>query len=259
MKGLINMKTVHHITNPTRLLIIDRKLATIRLERREGLVCYNVDKLDLEKCSLPPGKFEVVLTAFCGSNRWRHSLGYTDGEISFAEITNIDAEYDKTFKFRIVFLKPGEPKIIAMIDGIRPNSFSETNVESLIPMERMNLGERIWNLHLDDQTGPTLQINDQVFASALAASNNVPFATLVVPEVLRVCLDKLVRNRSLLDGDGPWSEWKGFIEDLGVDMPDEDSDNFDVAIMEMVKVYCDRKQFATNLKSHFEEGGEANA
>jgi hypothetical protein len=241
------MGTVSHKTNPTSLRILDRKLAVIHLDRSGEKPSFRLEKLDLEKEGLPAG-LEVVVTASAGTSRSRHLLGRTGQMISHDPIQALDMDQNAPFCFRITFTAPGDPKIIAMIDGIRPKQ--DDGAESLIPMERVDLGERIWRLSLGDGDGPRLLINKDVFPSALAAESYLPFSALVIPEVLRLCLEKILRNRDLLESDGPWSEWKSFIDSFDAEIPDEPGEDEVAEIVDgMVSEFCRDKNrvFATKL------------
>ena len=241
------MGTLSHKTNPTSLRILDRKLAVIRLERSGESPSFKLEKLELDSTGLPAG-LEVVVTVSAGTSRSRHVLGKTGQKISHDPIPALDLDLNAPFRFRITFTTPGDPKIIAMIDGIRPKQ--DDGAESLIPMERVDLGERVWSLLVSDGDGPRLLINNRVFSSASGAEGYLPFSALVIPEVLRQCLEKICRKKHLLEGDGPWSEWKAFIDGFNIELPD-DPDEAEIALItsQMVSEFCRGKErvFATRL------------
>ena len=243
------MGSVSHKTNPTGALTLDRRLVRVRLERAP-VPTFTLVSHSLGDAGLPNG-LDVVLTAYAGTNRSRHILGRTGGPLNQNPIEAPEMDCSAPFTFRITFTNPGDPRIIALIEGIRPSV--DGDMESLIPMERVDLGEEVWKLHLDNHSGPILQINENVFPTTSGAEGYLPFSAFVLPEVLRQCIGKLCRERELLEGDSAWAAWKPLVESLGIEFPDDPDDPRQVSEIadRMVYSFCSdpRMRFAAKLQT----------
>ena len=207
-----------------------------------------MERLDLEGAKLDDGLL-IVLMVEAGNSKFRKIVGSTgpSAEIDDNWIESVDLDNTAPFTFRIAFRKPLDPTIIASIDGIRPKYLSGS--ESLIEMARVDLGEKVWVLKLNENR-PVLQINSRIFPSTSGAESYTPFSAIVLPEVLARCLEKICKDRSILESDTEWAEWKGFIEKFGLEIP-EDGDDNSIAefIDDIVEKFCKKNTFASKLKN----------
>jgi hypothetical protein len=242
------MKLISHKTNPTGLRNIDRNLATIRFDSESFPPKFKVERLDLEGAKLEDGLL-IVLMVEAGNSKFRKIVGITgpSAEIDDNWIESVDLDNTAPFTFRIAFRKPVDPIIIASIDGIRPKYLSGS--ESLIEMARVDLGEKVWVLKLNE-TRPVLQINSRIFPSTSGAESYIPFSAIVLPEVLARCLEKICKDRSILESDTEWAEWKGFIEKFGLEIPEDGDDNSTAEFIDdVVEKFCKKNTFASKLKN----------
>jgi hypothetical protein len=86
-------------------------------------------------------------------------------------------------------------------------------------MEPAALGEVGWEISWSSGE-PVLLFNQELFPNARGAVNYVPFAALVLPEVVRQVVAKIAADpERLSDETDPLHPWKGFLDGLGAESP----------------------------------------
>lgn len=128
-------------------------------------------------------------------------------------LEGLDPDALVLFRVKVVDRKG---RIFAIADRIRPRRTGEdqTDRQSLLPVEFIDLGELIWRLDLEDDL-PILQLNKRIENIRDLARYDIYFLTLVYPEVVQQILYRIVIEEDYTDieadGEEEWmSSWLKF-------------------------------------------------
>lgn len=148
-------------------------------------------------------------------------------------------------------------KILAKCDGLRPRFGG--HAESLLAIVPTELGERVWNLNIDLDRGPELQLNSN-FTELFQVWGSPIFQALVMPAVVKSIGLWLVQNRDTGD-DEPLghvvAEWKGLFGSWGysVDLLDpEDLESLQSWADDVAEAFANRYQYFASIKHEFTTG-----
>jgi hypothetical protein len=248
------MPTISKTTNPTGLKELPAKLFTVRLaSSSKGARSFWLEKFDCEASGLPNG-VEISCVAHAGNAEEYFQLGTVDAPDFSANVIH-ELPTDRPLKFRFLFCKPGEPKLLAFADNVRAADESDALGESLIDIEPTDLNGPTWKLELPPPTTgsdrPVLLVERQLFPTAQAAANDMWVGVLVMPEVMRQVCRVVADNAGSLEDGGTWvGEWEDYFEGLGVPPLAEDSDQ--VAknnwIEDVVAAFCAKASVRAQLK-----------
>lgn len=233
-------------SNPTGLKEIDRSRVTISVSEIAGRRSFVLDRLDLKDIDLA-GDLKVFVVAKAGNTNVRHDMG-TASNFSHESKPLDGLDRSHPLRFRILLHEAGNPRLLASIENLRARDDSLS--ESLLPMEPADLGERLWKL-LIDENGPILQFNSRVFPSAAGAENYIPFGALVLPEALRLVMEKIADEPRCLEDEGdPWSMWGSWLDVIGAERPPVDDDEEAKAMWcnLVVDRFCGHFKFASRLQ-----------
>lgn len=239
-------------SNPTALKELDRNRVTLTVSETAGRRVAILERLDLKDTGLSDS-LQVTLIARGGATSVRHAMGSV---ASFSrEGKSLEAlDPSQAQRFRILLHEEGNPKLVASVENLRARGDAQS--ESLLPMEAADLGERVWQLTIDDE-GPVLKFNSRVFPSASGAENFIPFGAMVLPEALRQVMQKIADDPSRLDDESdPLYPWGAWIEAIGAERPPADDDESSKAQWgdRVVDHFCNRCAFATRLKAELLKG-----
>ncbi|MCY1235785.1 hypothetical protein D9M72_484140 [compost metagenome] len=216
---------------------------------------YSLVRLDLQEIKLPAGT-RVVVIARRGNAELRTDHGAVENwSKGFVDITELGS--DGVWAFRLLFVVPGSPKLVAVIENVRPDGLG--NSESLIGMEAADLGDVHWELQVLELDGrAVIQFNKKIYASVAQAAEDKHFWTLVFPEAIRriamvhaVAPEKL--DESQWEPFRSWLSLHGITDDPSPEFTDEQCEEW---CREVVRAFCSRHQVADILKSAVEPLGE---
>lgn len=227
-------------SNPTNLKEIDRSRVSISVIDLGGRRSFMLDRLDLAGMGLADN-LNVVVVGRAGNTNRRFDLGTV--AMLDRSIQSLDGlDRSQSLRFRVLLHEAGNPRLAASIEDLRARDDAQS--ESLLPMEAVDLGERVWKLAIKEDEGPVLQFNVQVFPSAAGAENYVPFGALVIPEALRQVMVWIAKNPDCLEDEaGPWAGWANWLKGIGAEPLPLDAEDGEC------QIWCDR--VADRFCGHF--------
>lgn len=257
------MPKISKTTNPTGLKELPGKMFTVRLlATAKGPRSFWLERFDHEASGLPKGT-EISCVAHAGNAEEFFQLGSVEAPSHSANLIQ-ELPHDRPLKFRFLFCKPGEPKLLAFADNIRAAEESGAMGDSLIDIEPTDLGGPTWKLELPPPTPgsdrPVLLVEQNLFPTAQAAANDMWLGVLVMPEVMRQVGRLMVENIGALEDTDTWlGEWGAFIDSLGVLPLQEDADEIakNDWVEEIVSAFCAKASVRAQLnRAETELNGE---
>ena len=110
-------------------------------------------------------------------------------------------------RFRVfVVAADGSGRLLGHAPATRP----ELPINSLLPLQETELGAEVWRVQFDGEDGnPVLLVNEAIPSISDAVRHDPTFRSLVMPEVFRAILTRmvLVDRPDWADLDGPWQDW----------------------------------------------------
>ncbi|KAL0630405.1 hypothetical protein Q9L58_010748 [Maublancomyces gigas] len=249
------MPRLSTLSNPTGLKDLDRKLVGIVLDDAGGRPSYSLIRLELDNVSLPANT-HVILIARRGNSELRTDHGIVKNwNKNFVDLSELGT--DGAWAFRILFVVPGSPKLVAVIENVRPDGLG--NSESLIGMEPAELGDVPWELQILEQEGrAVILFNRDVYPSVVRAAEDVHFWTLIFPEaVRRLALFHAQAPGSLAEPE--WEPFKSWLTLHGIVDEPEDGENDDDRekwCKSVVRAFCARNRVAEMLRRVVEPRGD---
>ena len=233
-------------SNPTDLREIDRKDVTLSRARENGKDVFQIKSLQLSKYSLDEAS-PVTLIARAGNTSRRFELG-TIGSPSLGSFELDGLDLSKPLIFRLLVKEKSSPRLVASAERLR--CAGDGDVESVLPIVCVDLGQRIWRLDINDD-GPVLLCNVRIFTSGSSADTYVPFCSLVLPEALRQVLEHIAKDPGKLDEDrSPWADWEGWMRKFGIEVPPPADEELKREWVEDSTVrFCDHYKFTDWLQS----------
>ena len=171
---------------------IEREHIEIKLRPREGDApqIFDLTKLDLSSYGFPADALVRVEAALSNAGQvWDFGTVGNPKELSDAErrITGVDA----TAPFRVFVVdSDGSGKLLGHARHIR----AEQDSESLLHLEENGeLGAEVWRIKFhDDDRQPVLLINKTIEGISGIVTDDPSFYALVIPDVLRAVLTRIV-------------------------------------------------------------------
>lgn len=188
---------------------IARSRVTIRLiPGAEGETSFAAE-YDLSGFKLPPAA-RVYVEAYNTDSYMRFDFG-TVGEPrvpSDTRLVEVTSRPLPKFRLKVVDETNRHGLLLGVADKLiplRPDEDLEKK-QSLLPVDFVDLGERVWRLELSDW--PVLELNKRIESIAEAARASGSFLGLLYPEVLRQVLREIVVTQGDTDpsaDDGDWT------------------------------------------------------
>jgi len=231
-------------SNPTNLIEIARKDIQIGVFETSGKRMLEIQMMDLSRYKLPNDAL-LFLVARAGNTSCRYPAGLVNAwsrgpfDISALDVSHV-------VRFRLLVRIEGSAQLIATAENLR--LARDDNLESLIPIVPVDLGQRLWDLVIDDD-GPVLKVNGRIFPSGASAESFPPFRALVLPEVLRRVLDHIASDPEKLSAeDSVWSDWGEWMKDIRISQPPDEESQIEAWLNESTALFCDAYRFADDME-----------
>ena len=154
-----------------------------------------------------PTDARVRVEAARGNASQRWDFGTVGNLTPPPELERRLTEVPAGVRFRVfVVAADGSGRLLGHAPAIRP----ELPLSSLLPLEEADLGAEVWRVHFDGEDGnPVLQVNENIRGISEAVRHDPTFRSLVIPEVFRTILTRmvLIDRPDWTDQDGPWVDW----------------------------------------------------
>jgi len=249
------MPRLSTLSNPTGLIELDKSRVNVVVEETTDFRACSLVALDVSKLNLPPG-LHVVLIGRRGNSEERVELGpLANWNRSFVRLVEIGD--DGPWVFRVLLIRPGESKLVAVAEGIRPSG--QEDADSFIALEPADLGQLPWEVYVLEQEGrAVIRFNKEIYLSSGEASSDTSFVALVLPEAIRRVAEQVCKEPTCLE-DESWQAFKSWLTVHGI----EDEIHEDSTAEEktewcgaVVNAFCERFEFASSLKVMRTSGGD---
>lgn len=198
---------------------------------------------------------KVYVEPYVKSSSMRFDFGTAGLVVQPANCVLSDIDAGATVLFRIkVVDEAGEiGRILASANGIRPEEDSDGNDRKpLLPVVTANLGEEIWQLEIDKDSGPTLKVNSRIPDLVETLKRDPILQGVIYPEVVRRMAQALLSPDNEYDDGEDWvADWNTWFESqLGREIAEEEADDTDAAEMladEITSSFAGKHRFATSL------------
>lgn len=249
------MPRLSTLSNPTGLIELDKSWVSVVVDEATGSHSCSLTALDVSSVSLPNG-LHVVLVARRGNSEERIELGPLVGwNKSFVRLAEIGD--DGPWMFRVLLIHPGESKLVAVAEGVRPSG--QDDADSFIALEPADLGELPWDVYVLEQEGrAVIRFNKNIYLSSGEASSDALFVALVLPEAVRRVAEQVCKEPTCLE-DENWAAFRMWLTLHGIeDEIDEDSTAEEKTEWcgAVVHAFCKRFEFASNLKAMRTSGSD---
>lgn len=198
---------------------------------------------------------KVYVEPYVKSSSMRFDFG-TVGQIvppPNCVLSEIDAGATVLFRVKVVDETAEVGRILASANGIRPEDDADgDDRRPLLPVRSVNLGEEIWQLEIDRDSGPTLVVNSRIPDLIEALKRDAVLQGVIYPEVVRRMVHALFREGSDHDEEDDWvTDWKAWVESqLGREIADGEADDPDAVESladEVTSSFASKNRFASNL------------
>ena len=239
-------------SNPTNLREIARKHIGLARMEIAGKRHFQIQKFELESYNFPADA-QLFLVARAGNTSRRYPAGTVTAWVRDPlDLSGLDAS--QVFRFRLLIRTTDSAQLIGAAENLR--CVGDDDIESLIPIVPTDLGQRLWELVIDED-GPLLKVNARIFPSGPSAEAFVPFRALVLPEALRQVLEYVAADPDKLTIEGTvWADWGGWMTRFGIEQPPTEDALQKMWILEATGRFCDSFRFADDMEA-FQQPGEA--
>jgi hypothetical protein len=195
--------------NYTGRRTISRAHVTVRLiPGTDGVPTFTA-QYDIAEFKFP-GEARVYIEAY-NSNSYRR---FNFGTVGAPEVPNDTRLLDVTprplprFRLKVVDETTRHGLLLGVADKVVPLRSDDDlqNRLSLLPVEFVDLGERVWRLDLSDS--PVLELNHRIDNISEAARSSGSFLGLLYPEVLRRVLHRIVVEDQETDPNADEDDWQ---------------------------------------------------
>lgn len=201
-----------------------------------------------------PRDARIYVEPYVGSSSMRFDFGTVGSPISRERcvIADVDAGAAVLFRVKVVDESEGIGRILAAANGVRPENDAEgDDRKPLLPLRTMDLGEEIWRLDIDKDSGPTLCINNRIPGLAERLQSDVLLQGAIYPEVARKLLQFVWMEQAATDPSEAawledWSDW--FAHQLNRPLQEgeaEDDDAVQALADDVAAAFANRMKFAS--------------
>ena len=196
----------------------------------------------------------VYVEPYVGSSSMRFSFG-TVAKLSPPEncvLSDIDVGANVLFRIKVVDESTEVGRILAAANGIKPESDADgDDRKPLLPLRTADLGDEIWRLDIDKDSGPTLTVNSRIADLAERMRTDVFLQGAVYPEVVRRMVREAFANATsdTDDEDGWVSDWMAWLVDqVGREITDDeiaDDEELESLADEVASSFAKKQRYAT--------------
>lgn len=168
-------------------------------------------------------------------------------------LSEIDVGAAVLFRIKVVDETGEIGRILASANGIRPDENSDgDDRRPLLPVVTANIGEEVWQLEIDKDSGPILKVNSRIPDLIETLKRDPILQGVIYPEVVRRMARALLSPGNEYDDEEDWvADWKSWFESqLGRDFAEgevDDTDTAEVLADEVTSSFAKKNRFATNL------------
>lgn len=250
------MPRLSTLSNPTGLIELDKKNVSLVLDDKGTAESYSLVRLDVSGMKLP-AHTNVIVVARRGNAELRTDHGpITDWNKGLIDVSEVGS--DGTWKFRVLLVQEGLPKLLAAAENIRPDGLGDS--ESLIGLEAADLGQLPWQLLILEQEGrAVIRFNRDIYSSAAVAEADRHFTCLVFPEAVRQLAEWHTQQDPLAIADPQWEPFKAWLSLHGIseDPPEEGTQDSKREWCDAVaRAFSSRHRVADRLREGRLVGGE---
>lgn len=192
---------------------ISRDHVQVRLDESEGNGTAFTVVLDLSNYKLPRDA-RVFVEAYRQTTFARFAWGTVGNRQAPVErsLATFGTMNGVLFRVKVVDVQTQQadalPRVLASIDRIQPLRSQENvkQVESLLPIVPADIRE-VWRVRFDDGNEPMLEINKSLVPNAGDLSRSAAFLSLVLPEVFRSVLTRILLINEYEDSEDS-SSWE---------------------------------------------------
>jgi hypothetical protein len=221
------MSSQKHTTNPTRIQEIDKSSVSLRIDRNNSgeIERLSLNSLDLSGLQLPSDARISIIGKARDSEITFDGGTVANRRIIFDErLHGIDKRHP--FHVRVLVFNESDKRILASCERLSAYESEEGSLQSLLPVEPMELGEQLWRVAIPDGERPILEVSNDVHLGMLDRIKNDPMTqALVLPEAIGRALEHLLRSSGDIDEQESWQgRWVRYLESIGVELPEIEDD-----------------------------------
>ncbi len=200
-----------------RLNYTDRKRirhssVSIALDNSTNPVSFNA-RFDLESYTLEPAA-RVFVEAYRGNSFMRFDFGTVGKPVPPSNRQLSEIEGGNFSRFRVKVVDDDSGRLLAATTTLSPDKNQHDELEPLLPLHLVELGNQVWKLHFDSE-GVRLQLNRRIERIDEIAKNDPGFRALVFPAVVRDVLTYIIFVEKEEDAEedewSPWNKWLKFV------------------------------------------------
>jgi len=250
------MSEASHVTNPTNIHKIFKSSADIEVfEESNGQRNFIIHELYIANLDLPRDALVYCVPKAHDAEK-PISLGQVDSLLKIGEMLPIEGLSDNhTLRFRLLVVDKNTSMILASAENIRAKSPNDDDLDPLLPVDVVDLGNIIWKVSLNPGDAPELLLNKKYRGIAEKLRTDVEYQALIIPQVVQLVLIHLVENNSDSDPENWVHQWTEWLSSSGFkDIPENTSDEIEEWAAEVVEKFSKNKGlFERTISKIFDE------
>lgn len=238
--------------NSTGRKRIPQDRISIRLRRAVagGPASFSFDLRDISDLKLGL-EARLFVEAYVASSLMRFPFGSV-GAVEPPEdtaLSEVDTGGRPLFRVKVVDTAGRIGKILASANEIAPKDHGEEDGRKpLLPLRQTDLGEELWRLRINRDTGPEMLVNNRVPGLSDRIVSDPTIQGLVLPLAVANVLEELFDP----DEDSEWQrDWRAFADTLADEQidwemdPQDRGEEIEDLAQHLVRSFCNRNKYAT--------------
>jgi len=251
-----------HTTNPTKKIRIASDNIVINLSYdANGKETFDLDfnllSSVISELKILDDSAEVSLYAYSSTSEQEYILGTVNEIKRPISLNLVDVDFESLRGFRLIIFNELK-QIIASNEKLKYRASDEPeDEESLLNLELLDIGQRIWKVKLSEDMNPILILNKSIPNIKNAIKDSTGILGCILPQLTQECIVHLAFNKSFdPDDKNCWQyRWMKFLETFDIqfdDIPDlheEPNKYYDLlnTIDILLVHYCFQKKFASKF------------